>query len=144
MAAGALLVRDGKVLLVKRANPPNKGLWAVPGGLVELGETLREAAAREAMEELGVRITVNELFEVTNGIHPDARGKVRYHFIMVDFMVRHWKGRFHLDPESSAMGWFDSDEVRRLRMPALAKRVVLRLLETEVSDRTRAGTPPRM
>ena len=124
------MVRSGKVLLVRRKNPPNRGRWTVPGGLVELGESVEEAARREVKEELGVRAEVKRLFDVTTYVELDQSGKVKYHFVLVDYIVRPMEGRFRLNSESSAYGWFTRAQVGELDMAEDTKGVVLRCLES--------------
>lgn len=130
VGAGALMVRRGKVLLVRRKNPPNRGRWTVPGGLVELGESVEEAARREVKEELGVRAEVERLFDVTTYVELDESGKVRYHYVLVDYIMRPPEGRLRLNSESSAYGWFARAQVRKLDMGKDTKSVVLRCLES--------------
>jgi ADP-ribose pyrophosphatase YjhB (NUDIX family) len=132
VGAGALVVRKGRILLVRRKNPPNRGRWTVPGGLVELGESVEEAARREVKEELGVRAEVGRLFDVTTYVELDKSGRVRYHFVLVDYIVRPLRGRLVLNPESSAYGWFTRAQVRELDMAEDTREVVLRCLDSQV------------
>jgi 8-oxo-dGTP diphosphatase len=87
IAVGVIVMRDGKVLLVRRGKEPGRGLWAVPGGMVDLGETSREAAAREAREETGLEVEVGEVFWVADAIRRDAEGRVVYHNVIVDYLA---------------------------------------------------------
>jgi ADP-ribose pyrophosphatase len=87
VAAGVVVVREGKVLLVQRGKEPGKGLWAVPAGMVDLGETSQDAAAREAREETGLEVEVGEVFWLADAIRRDADGRVVYHNVIVDFLA---------------------------------------------------------
>jgi 8-oxo-dGTP diphosphatase len=129
VGAGALVVRDGRILLVKRRNPPNKGRWAVPGGLVELGESTLDAARREVREELGIEIEVGSLFEVASTVELDKTGRARYHFIIVDYLARPVGGRVRLNLESSRYGWFTAEQVLWLSMAEDTRAVVLKCLK---------------
>lgn len=84
---GVVLIGD-RVVLIRRANEPRKGEWSLPGGTLELGETLREGVRRELSEEIGLEVEVGPLIEVFERIHPDADGRVRFHFIIFDYLCR--------------------------------------------------------
>jgi ADP-ribose pyrophosphatase len=81
---GAVVVRDGKILLVQRGVAPSKGLWAIPGGALELGETLQQAAEREILEETGVTIRAREPVYAFDFFERDGAGRIRFHFVIVD------------------------------------------------------------
>jgi ADP-ribose pyrophosphatase YjhB (NUDIX family) len=85
-AVGCVVVKDGKILLVKRGYPPREGMWAIPGGVIEVGETVVEAAVRELEEETGIRAEPMGVVGVYNAIVRDEDGKVRYHFVIIDIL----------------------------------------------------------
>jgi 8-oxo-dGTP diphosphatase len=85
IGVGAIIVKEGKVLLVKRGIEPSKGLWAIPGGTLKLGETLQECAAREILEETGIKIKVGECIYVFDFIKRDSKKKIKFHFVIIDF-----------------------------------------------------------
>lgn len=87
VGVGVLIQREDNYLLIKRAAEPDSGLWSIPGGLVELGEMVEDAAVREVLEETGLRIELKERIGVVNKIIKDPEGKVRYHFIIIDFLA---------------------------------------------------------
>jgi 8-oxo-dGTP diphosphatase len=88
VGVGAVVLVDGKVVLVQRAHEPLKGAWNLPGGAVEVGETLREACAREVREETGLVVDVGAVIEVFDRIMLDEAGAVQYHFVLVDYVCR--------------------------------------------------------
>jgi len=125
VGAGAVVHRRGKVLLVKRRFPPNQGKWALPGGLVELGEEVEDAAAREVREETGLKVEVEGLLDVQTDLHRDAEGRLEYHYILVDYLASPVGGRTRLNQESSDFGWFSEKQSRHLKTTRGTK-VVLR------------------
>lgn len=88
VGVGILIKRDNKYLLIKRAADPDKGLWSVPGGLIELGERAAEAAMREALEETGLVVEIGERLGVVDKIEFDEAGKVYYHFIILQYLAK--------------------------------------------------------
>jgi 8-oxo-dGTP diphosphatase len=86
VGVGAVIVDEGKVLLVKRKYEPLKGQWSLPGGMVEIGETLETALAREMLEETGLRVEVGPVIEVFDRIMRDEERRVRYHFVLIDYL----------------------------------------------------------
>ena len=83
---GAVIVEDGRVVLVRRRQPPSAGQWSLPGGAVELGETLEQAVTREILEETGLHVRVGPVVEVLDRITRDAAGRVEYHYVLVDYL----------------------------------------------------------
>lgn len=104
VGVGAVIIEAGRVLLVKRGHPPLAGEWSIPGGLLELGETLREAAVREAREETWLTVEPGELLGVFDRVLRDTVHRTQYHYVLVDFLCRKIAG------EPRAAG--DADEVR--------------------------------
>ncbi len=88
IGVGAVIVNGDRALIVRRDTEPLKGEWSVPGGVLELGEKLRDGVAREALEETGLRVEVGELLDVFDSIFPDAEGRTQYHYVLIDFLCR--------------------------------------------------------
>ena len=113
-------------MLVKRRNPPNEGRWALPGGLVELGESVRGATVREIREETGFNVSIERLLDVQTDLHTDGRSRIEYHYVLVDYLARPVSGRLRLNSESSDCGWFTREQVGRLSM-SRGTRAVLKM-----------------
>ena len=111
IGVGAVIVENGKILLVRRVNDPNKGKWSVPGGLVRAGERLEEALKREIMEELGVEIETGDVACVTDEIFRDKNGDVEYHYVVLDFFAKIVEGVPRAMSDADEVRWFDLSEI---------------------------------
>ncbi len=111
VGVGALIVEGGRVLVVRRATEPLKGQWSSPGGVLELGETLRAGTAREALEETGLTVEPGEVLEVFDRIVPDAAGRTQYHYVLVDFLCRRIAGEPTAGSDVSEVRWIKRAEV---------------------------------
>ncbi len=124
VGVGVVTIHDGKVLLVKRAFEPAAGKWSIPGGLVEVGEKLSEAAQRETEEETGLKVQVLELINVFDVIEKDADGRVRYHYVLVDFLARLVGGEERRNDEVLDMKWVSHSEMKGMDLTRTARRAL--------------------
>jgi ADP-ribose pyrophosphatase YjhB (NUDIX family) len=121
LAVSAAIVRDGRVLVVQRARPPAGGMWSLPGGVVETGETLIEAVKREVREETSIEIEPVALAGYRESITPDAAGRIERHFVILPFAARWLGGEPHLNEELSEARWVRPSELAPLpTTPGLA------------------------
>jgi ADP-ribose pyrophosphatase YjhB (NUDIX family) len=111
LGVGAIVVDSGRVLLVKRANEPLKGQWSVPGGAVELGETLVAAVRREVLEETGLLVAVGPIVEVLDRLRLDDDRRARFHYVLVDFVCRPTGGTLASGSDADAVAWAAVDEL---------------------------------
>jgi len=112
-----ILIRQGEeYLIIRRASEPDKGLWAIPGGLVEVGEGVKEAAAREAQEETGLEVEVTELLDVIDKIIRDDSGRIKYHFIIVDFMATPKGGVMKASSDALEARWVKKEEFEQYQL----------------------------
>ena len=125
VGVGAVIVEGDRALLVKRANDPYKGQWSIPGGRVELGESLVEAICREMREETGLDVEVGPLIEVFERIERDDTG-VRYHFVVIDYLCTCAGGVLCAGDDAEDAAWVTSDELDRYDIRESAKAVIRR------------------
>jgi 8-oxo-dGTP diphosphatase len=124
VGVGAVVIRDGRILLIKRASPPGQGKWSFPGGLVEVGEKLSEACVRETEEETGIEVDVLELINVFDMIERDDDGNVLYHYVLVEFLAKPTGGSERPSPEVSDLKWVTSEETKSMDMTRTARRAL--------------------
>ena len=113
-AVGAVVVHDGAVLLVRRGREPSRGVWAVPGGRVELGETLAEATEREVREETGVRVRAGEPIWSFDSVIRDEAGRVAFHYVIVDLRAEYVEGEPHARDDAAEARWARPEELSSL------------------------------
>jgi ADP-ribose pyrophosphatase YjhB (NUDIX family) len=109
VGVGAVIVQEGRVLLVQRGREPMKGRWTIPGGLIEVGESLHEAVARETREETGLEVEPVELVELLDRIHREE-GRVRYHYVIADYLCRVVGGTLAAADDAAAVRWVERSE----------------------------------
>lgn len=114
IAVGAVVVRDGRVLLVQRGQPPSEGLWAIPGGRVELGETLQEAVEREIKEETGLTIRARHPVYTFDVILRDDAGRVQFHYVIVDLLADYVSGELRPGDDVRQARWVAPVELEKL------------------------------
>jgi ADP-ribose pyrophosphatase YjhB (NUDIX family) len=129
VGVGAVVVRDGRALIVRRAHEPRKGEWSLPGGLVDLGESLADAAHREVREETGLDVEIGPIIETFDRVHRDEEGRIRYHFVIVDFVCWSQTGEPFAGSDAEAVAWVTADEIDGYGVNAHAKAVILKGLE---------------
>jgi 8-oxo-dGTP diphosphatase len=117
VSVGAVIMCDGKVLLEKRKNEPDRGKWSIPGGLVELGESLREAVIREVKEETSLAVEKPELFDVAENIVLNEKSRVKYHYVIVYYFLKHEGGKSKATSDASELRWIQLREVEKYDLP---------------------------
>jgi ADP-ribose pyrophosphatase len=127
VAVGAIVVKDEKILLVKRNKAPHKDLWAIPGGSVELGETLQEAAEREVREETGLIIKAGKPIYTFDLIERDKAGDVRFHYLIVDLFAEHVGGKLHPADDALDARWFAPKDLAHIAVSDSTRKLLHKL-----------------
>jgi len=116
VGTGALILQDGKLLLIKRGAQPGQGKWSIPGGLVELGENVQDAMTREVKEEVGLEVEAVKLMDVFDSVTLDAQGRIQYHFVVVNFLVRIVGGSLQTASDILEAQWVPFEEVEKYNL----------------------------
>ncbi len=124
VGVGAVIVERGRVVVVRRATEPLKGEWSIPGGVLELGETLRAGVAREAREETGLDVLPLEVLDVYDRIVADAEGKTRYHYVLIDYLCEVRGGELRAASDASEVKWITRAELDTFPIADSAEEVI--------------------
>jgi ADP-ribose pyrophosphatase YjhB (NUDIX family) len=124
VGVGAVILRDGEVLCIRRANPPLQGEWSIPGGALELGEKLRDGIAREVLEETGLDVEVGPVLDVFDSIFPDSDGRIQYHYVLVDYLCHLRSGIAVAATDAAELRWARPDELEALGMKPVTIEVI--------------------
>lgn len=124
VGVGAVIIEDGRVLLVKRGHPPLAGEWSIPGGVLELGETVRQAAVREAREETCLTVEPAELLGVYDRVLRDESQRTLYHYVLVDFLCHKLAGEPQAAGDADEVRWFTPVEAGKLGLAEDTAEVV--------------------
>ncbi|HLB93031.1 MAG TPA: NUDIX hydrolase [Terriglobales bacterium] len=126
VGVGAVIVHENRVLLIRRGTPPLLGEWSLPGGVLECGETLREAVVREAREETGLVIETRDMLGVYERVIRAEDGRVRYHFVLIDFLCHPSDGELKAGSDAADVRWFTREELPALKLAHDANDVALK------------------
>ncbi len=124
VGVGAIIIEDSRVLLVKRAHPPLQAQWSIPGGVLEVGELVREAAVREAREETGLIVEPVELLGVYDRVVRDLEKRVQYHYVLIDFLCRRVGGELAAASDAAEVRWFTREELPALKLAEDTQEVI--------------------
>ena len=134
VGVGGVVVDGSRVLLVRRANEPLKGEWSLPGGAVELGETLEAAVTREIREETGIDVEVGPIVEVLDRVRFDPDGRPRFHYVLIDFICRPTGGALLSGSDADQVAWADVIELPKYRVADLTVGVIVKAVDRLKSE----------
>ena len=118
VGVGAIIIREGRIALIKRGNEPSKGKWTIPGGLVELGESPEQAVIRETKEEVCLDVEKPTLIDVVSNVDLDESGRVKYHYVIIDYLVQVKNGTAEAASDAVELRWIPFEEVERYDLTA--------------------------
>jgi ADP-ribose pyrophosphatase YjhB (NUDIX family) len=129
LGAAAVVIHDGRILLIRRGHAPDAGEWSIPGGAVELGESLEVALCREVREETGLEIAVGPFLEIYERVERDAAGGVRFHFVVLDYRCAVIGGTLRAGDDAAEAAWVDPADLNRYAVADSIRRVIARALQ---------------
>ena len=129
VGVGAVVWDGRRVLLERRGQPPAEGTWAIPGGLVELGETVEAALRREVWEECGIEVEVGPVAGVFEPIQRDADDRIRYHFVVIDFLARYVSGELRRGDDAAEVRWVLPERLEQYDLAPETRHMIGRALE---------------
>lgn len=133
VGVAAVVLRDEQVLLVRRGREPAKGLWGLPGGLLELGESLADGARREVLEECGVQIEVGPVVGVFEPMQRDEAGRLRFHYVVVDLLARYAGGDVRAADDADDARWVDVEATDELAMLPETRVIIQKAVELQAA-----------
>jgi 8-oxo-dGTP diphosphatase len=133
LSVGAVVIDGDRVLLVKRGQEPLKGQWSLPGGVVEAGEELPAAVAREVAEETSLQVEVGPVVEILDRITRDDAGRVEYHYVILDYLCRPLGGLLACGSDADDARWVDRADLEIYQLTAKVKSAIARAFELSLS-----------
>ncbi|HOJ50943.1 MAG TPA: NUDIX hydrolase [Syntrophales bacterium] len=124
VGVGAVVIKDGAILLVRRAAPPGEHLWAIPGGLLKLGETLKEGAEREIKEETGITIIAGKPVFVFDFLEKDAQGQIIFHYVIIDLEGEYVTGTIQAADDAADCRWIRPEECEHLPLTRSTRKLL--------------------
>jgi ADP-ribose pyrophosphatase YjhB (NUDIX family) len=118
LGVGALILRGSEILLIERGREPLKGLWSLPGGAVETGETLADAVRREVLEETGLEVETGAVVEIFERILSDDDGRARHHYVLIDYLCRAVGGDLRAGDDASQVQWIKREHLTSYSLTA--------------------------
>ena len=129
-AVASTVIEKNRILLVRRANEPSKGLWGLPGGVVELGETLAQAVVREVKEETGIDVEIINFLDVLDSINRDDDGRIRFHYVIFECLAKPINGEIQAAADASEALWVSIDELDKIEINPFTLQFIKKMIKT--------------
>ena len=129
VGVGGVVIRDGLTLLIRRGSPPLEGEWSIPGGMLELGETILEGVQRELLEETAIEVRVLDLIEVFERVTRDEAGMLKYHFVILDYLCEAVRGEAQAGSDVTDVAWARESQLSEYSLTPTATRVIQKAFE---------------
>ena len=126
VGVGGVTIRDGSVLLMRRAHPPLQGEWSIPGGGLDVGEPIAEGVRREVEEETGIHVRVLDQIETFERIVRDDSGRVQYHYVILDYLCEAVGGELRAGGDATDVAWVEEGELPKYSLRDTAMRVIVK------------------
>lgn len=139
VGVGGVVIARGRALLIRRGHPPLEGEWSIPGGMLEVGETLLDAVRRELAEETGIEVRVGELIEAFERIFPDGEGQSKYHFVILDYLCEVIRGTAQAGSDVTDVAWAAESELSKYSLTPTATRVIKKAFQMAAQRDGRGG-----
>ncbi len=129
VGVGAVITDGDRVILIRRGSPPGVGEWSIPGGLVQVGETLTQAVIREAHEETELHVEPQGLVELLERIFPDGDGRIRYHYVLADYWCTVTGGKLKAGTDALDAQWVSRSDLAGYKPASVTESVILKALD---------------
>ena len=129
VGVGGVVIRDQRALLIQRGSAPLEGEWSIPGGMLEIGETILEGVQRELLEETAIEVRVLDLIEVFERLTRDEAGKLKYHFVILDYLCEAVRGEARAGSDVTDVAWAGESELSEYSLTQTATRVIQKAFE---------------
>jgi len=129
VGVGGVVIRDERALLIRRGSAPLEGEWSIPGGMLEIGETILEGVQRELLEETAIEVKVLDLIEVFERLTRDEAGKLKYHFVILDYLCEAVRGEARAGSDVTDVAWARAEELDAYSLTTTATRVIQKAFE---------------
>ncbi len=127
VGVGALIKNGDEIVIVRRENEPGKGLWSIPGGLLELGEKVHDGVKREAKEETGLDVEIDGLLDVVDSIVYDDDGRIRYHYVLIDYLCHRASGDLRAATDVKEVQWIKLKELDKFPTTKTLKKLLVHI-----------------
>ncbi|HEX9914482.1 MAG TPA: NUDIX hydrolase [Candidatus Bathyarchaeia archaeon] len=126
-----MIIRRGRILLTVRGKPPSEGMWGLPGGAVEVGETIEEALVREVREETGLDVRPLKMVAVLDSVTRDDDGRVKYHYVLFEYICEYLSGEAHAASDALNARWVPLDDLGSVQVMPTTKRFIQKIMAQE-------------